>query len=304
MHISKKTLVIIVFVILAISLVGVVFSVGGFTGTTATFDRAEIAGTTAGPYTPTSDTTFSLDVDGDIPIIDDCTGISAQISGQPQTVATEQKPDIKVDNADGTYDLYKWEVRELEFHVDFQSRPVGTLSPTGLEFFIELKNNYDSVWWDAECLGYTFAAWVEEYEVKQDGLFHSILPSAQGTFFQLYSVDDGHAVSPPQSFSTALNLDTLRQFQSVEIKFTVDNFRPSTGFGWREEAHVFINVHLNVLVLGHWDHLVHQHTQGPAPDEGFNFWADLGKFFTDFLLEILLIIAVVAVVIVIIIKAV
>ncbi|MHA1138422.1 MAG: hypothetical protein ACTSSE_18230 [Candidatus Thorarchaeota archaeon] len=301
---QKISIVIVVIIVF----VGVgLFSVGGFTGTTATWNRTVYDGNV---YAPDSDTYQVADIEypefiapAGVLVQDNPVGITAQIAGQPQTIETEVKDPIEVDNGDGTVDIYQWEIRTMEFGVDFQCTGIGTLSPTGMEFYLRLANNYDSVWLDADSFGYVLGVWVKEYEVKQNGLAHSILPSAQGAFFQLYSVDDGHEVSPPGAYAAGMDLETLKQFQTVDIKFTVDHFRPAVVWTLSyEAAHVYYTINMQVVVLGHWENVVPTHTQGAAPDSGFNFLGWLGDLWEDIyaiLPELIWGIAIIAIVILI-----
>lgn len=286
-------------VIIIIAIVGAtLFSVGGFTGTTAQWNRLDnvdfalptnqvpiITGTATG-------WTISYGYTNYQPIAP--YNIQCEVAGQPQTIYNDYKTPIEVDNGDGTKTKYEWSIKTLELGIDFMSIGGNTIvdktSYNGLQVVLRLENSYASVWLDAqESFGYVTEVWVHEYDVKLDGLQHSILPSAQGAFFELFSVDDGSQMpDPPPAFSSVLDIDKLKEYSTVDIKFTISEFGPLRTLGVYEDAHIYYTLHMKVVVLGVWTHVVPPHTQGPAPDPtNWNIWELIMTFIVSIVVSII-----------------
>lgn len=279
--------VVVVMVLFTIS----AFNIGGFTGTTAMLNRLDNVEQAMGNAEPiVTGTVTGWKISKTYGATYD---IQCEIAGQPQRIDGEDKPYIEVDNGDGTVDRYLWSVLTLELGVDFMSLGgdmfVDRTIYNGLQVVMRLENNYRSVWLDAkESFGYVTEVWVKEYEVKLEGKQHSILPSAQGAFFQLFSVQDGRVVDPPEEFSQVLNIEELKNYGTVDIKFTIAEFGPDRSIGKYEDAHVYYTINMRVVVLGVWENVAPWHEQGPAPDPThFDFWEFLATFFVSIVISII-----------------
>lgn len=169
---------------------------------------------------------------------------------------------------------YEWAIDIYTLNVNFRVT-AGYGGCQGVEFWLELKNNFDSVFKVLGAEGaasYIIFAQTENYTwTPTSAPHHIILPTVSN--FELFFMDAGETVSPgiPENGSD-LDFEKLTPYSHVGIKFVFDDF----GAGWGEtQPTVNMLVELNVLTLGRFDYVL-TYVEG-GEDEAAP-WGNLGMF--------------------------
>lgn len=181
-------------------------------------------------------------------------------------------------NPNGDAKHYEWSIDRYTLNVNFAtlSGDVGCDAQSnngyGAEFWLELQNNYESVFriLGAEgAVSYVLYAEVDVYEwAPSTAANHRILPSVDK--FDIMFLDGTTALPPdvPEEGSD-LNFATLEQFSHVALRFSFAQFGRA-GAGTDVTVHYVIN--LSVLTIGRFDYRL-TYVEG-----GDNSIAPIGNF--------------------------
>jgi hypothetical protein len=155
----------------------------------------------------------------------------------------------------GTASHYEWAIDIYTLNVNFRVT-AGYGGCQGVEFWLEMQNNFDSVFkvlGAEEAASYIIFAQTENYTwTPTSAPHHIILPTVSN--FELFFLTAGETVSPgiPENGSD-LDFDKLTPYSHVGIRFVFDDF----GAGWGEtQPTVNMLVELNVLTLGRFDYVL------------------------------------------------
>lgn len=150
---------------------------------------------------------------------------------------------------------FEWSIDLYTLNVNFRGTG-GVALCTGVEFWVELKNNIDSVFkvlGAEDAASYIIYAQTEEYTWEPESApHHIILPTVSN--FELFFLDVGETVSPgiPEEGSD-LDFSRLEPYSHVAIKFVFDDF----GTEWGDtEPVVNMLIELNVLTVGRFDYVL------------------------------------------------
>lgn len=160
----------------------------------------------------------------------------------------------------GVAQHYEWAIDKYTLNVNFATLSgdygcdAQTFSGFGAEFWLELENNYDSVFsvlGAEDAVSYILYAEVGTYEwAPSTAANHRILPSVDK--FDIMFID-GTTATPPDTPEDGSDLDftTLEKYSHVALKFYFAQFGRAMA-GTDVTVHYVIN--LSILTLGRFDY--------------------------------------------------
>lgn len=185
---------------------------------------------------------------------------------------------VTAEDPEGEASHFEWAVDIYTLNINFRVTE-GIQGADGAEWWIQLKNNVDSVFnvlGAEDAVSYIIYAQTEEYTIVPDPHPYAIILPTVGSY-ELFFLDGSTAVpgDVPEEGSD-LDFDALRPYSNIAIKFTFDNFA-AVWLGTQPVVNMVVE--LNVLTIGRFDYTLSYVEGGEnqvAPAGALGFFDGIG----------------------------
>lgn len=163
---------------------------------------------------------------------------------------------VSESNPSGNAEHYEWTIDEYRMMVTFNTHGYYGLEKTpDAVWWLNIKNNFQSVFsvlGAEEASSYVIGAYVGNYSWAPLSANWHIINPVQGSY-DLYYVD-GNTIPPP-AFEEGSEIDftLIEKYSNIEIQFSFTDFGVQ-ALG--SDCTVNIEVYLNVLTVGRFDHVL------------------------------------------------
>ena len=181
----------------------------------------------------------------------------------------------------------------FEMHSTVKTYDPGGAPIENIIFWIELKNNDDSVFTDPESIGIAILSvrTDEAPDIEQKGIDIDFFPDAGGQDLPLYAVNGTEVSRLDIPTQAGINVDNFNQLQVVRFPVEIINAQPILAFlnQPRVDCQVTFDFKIEVLLLGQWTvYRPYAEYIPPIPEltwwEQFTGWiSDVWTGFTEFL---------------------